>query len=105
MIDHPEFRNDFADQLSVTKNAHHRAFRNHNSHSFGDCTHVSGGNVTTAESERNFYFRCDAVEIATRGNDNSCLTYHKPTIELRQFLHGSSKIEIGDMSRRLWVAQ
>src|SRR5579863_6604301 len=103
MIHHPKLRNDFTDQLSVTKNAYDGTFRNHNSNGFSNCTHVRGGNMTATESQRDLHFRCDSIEIATRGKNNSCLTYHEPTIELSQFLDGSPKIRIGDISRRLRV--
>ena len=52
MIHHPNLGNDFTDQLSVTEKAHHRTLRNHNTKGLGNSTHVGGGNVTAAESQR-----------------------------------------------------
>src|SRR5580692_9381546 len=40
MIHHPDFGNDFANQLSVTEKAYHRTFGNYNRHRPGDSTHV-----------------------------------------------------------------
>src|SRR6266581_1052050 len=97
MIHHPELRNNFADQFSVTKNAYYRAFRNHNSHSFGNCTHISSGNMTATESQRRVHLCGHGIEIAARGKENSLETYHKPAVQLCQFLDGSAEIEIGDM--------
>src|ERR1700751_3436404 len=101
MIFHPEFGNDFADQLSVTKKAHHGAFRNDNSHGFGDCAYIGGGNMAATKSQRDVHLRGHGIEIATRGENDTRVTDHKPTIQLGQFLDGSPWIEISEMPRRL----
>ena len=51
MIGHPKFRNNFADQVPVTKKPNHRALRNDDAHGLGHRAHVGGGNVTATEPE------------------------------------------------------
>ncbi len=94
MIHHPNLGNDFADQVSMTEESHHRTLRNDNSHGFGNCAHVGGGDVTAAESQRHVHLCSHGVEVAARGKKNSFTTYHKPAVQLRQFFDGSAEIEI-----------
>jgi hypothetical protein len=98
VIHHPKLGNDFSDQMSMAEEPHHRTLRNYNANGFGHSAHVGGGNVTTAKSERNIHLCGHRVEVAARGQDDSVVTHHEPTIELRQLLNGSAKIEIGDMA-------
>src|SRR5580698_3310157 len=97
MIQHPKLGNDFSNQLSMTEEPYQRTFRDDNSHGFGNCAHVGGGDVTAAKSERHVHLRGYRIEVAARGEDNSFATHNEPTIQLRQFLDGSAKIEIGNV--------
>jgi len=97
MIHHPDLGNDFADQLSMTEKSHHRTLGNHNTYRVGDSTHIGGGNVTAAESQRHVHLCGHGIEVAARGKDNSFAAYHEPTVQLRQFFDGSAEIEIGDV--------
>ena len=97
MIHHPDLGNDFANQLSVTEKAYHRTLGDHNTHRLSDRTHVGGGNVTAAESQRDVHFCRHSIEVAARGKENSLTTYHEPAVQLRQFFDGSAEIEIGDV--------
>src|ERR1700733_12179258 len=97
VIHHPNLGNDFADQLTVTEEPHHRTLRDDNPHGFGNCTHIGGGNVTAAESERDVHLRGYRVEVAAGGEENSFPTDDEPTVQLRQFFDGSAEIEIRDM--------
>src|ERR1700730_9676043 len=83
LVLHPKLRNDFADQLSMTEKSHHRTLRTHNAHRFGSRTHVGSRNVTAAESQRHVHLCGHGVEVAARGEENSVVTYHEPTIQLR----------------------
>src|SRR5258706_4337634 len=105
MIHHPKLGNDFADQLSMTEKSHHRTLGHYNTHRLSHSTHVGGSNVTAAESQRHVPKCGCGVEVAARGKDNSVMTYHETTIQLRQFLDGSPEIEIGDVAGRLGMAQ
>ena len=79
----------------MAEKSHHRTLRNHNTNCLGHCTHIGGGNVTAAESERNIHLRSHSVEIAASGEHNSVVTHYKSTIQLCQFFDGSPQIEIG----------
>src|SRR6267378_5620159 len=97
MIHHPHLGNDFANQLSMTEKSHQRTLGNHNTHCPGDSTHVGGGNVTAAESQRHVHLCGHSIEIAASGKENSFAAYHEPAIQLRQFFDSSPEIEIGDV--------
>src|ERR1700757_4543395 len=97
MIHHPDFRNDLANQLSMTEESHERAFGNHNTHRPGDSTHVGGGDVTAAESQRHVHLRGHSIEVAAGGKENSSAAYNEPAVQLRQFFDGSPEIGIGDV--------
>lgn len=96
VIHHPDLGNNFRDQLSMTKKSYHRTLRNHNSRSPGDGTHVGGGSVTTAESQRHIHFCGHRVEVTARGKDCSFAAYDEATVQWRQFFDGSPQIEISD---------
>ena len=98
MVHHPNLGNDFADKLSMTEKPHQRTFRNDNPHGFGNCAHVGCSDVAAAESERHVHLRVYRIEVAACGEDNPFATHNEPTIQLRQFLDGSTEIEIGDMA-------
>ena len=105
VIHHPNLGNDFADQLSMTEKSHYGTLRNHNTDRFGNRTDVGGGNMAATKSQRNIHLCGHGVEIATRGKKNPGVTYHEPTIQLRQFLNRSPEIEIRKIPRRLGMAR
>ena len=105
VVHHPHLRNDFTDQLSMAEKSHHRTLRNYHAHRLGHSTHVGGGNMSASESQRRVHLRGHGIELATRRKHNSFAAYHKPTVQLRQFLDGSAEIEIADMSRSLRMPQ
>src|SRR5579864_2029071 len=98
MIHHPHLGNDFTHQLSMTEESDHGTLRDHNADRFGDSTHVGGGNVTAAESQRHVHAYSHGIEVPARGKDNSLATHDKPAIQLSQFFDGSAEIEIAEMS-------
>src|SRR5271163_1623862 len=98
MVHQPKLWNDLGDQLPMAEKSDHGTLRNHDAHRLGDSTHVGGGNVTAAESERHIYLCGHRVEVAACGKDNSLGAHHKGTIELRQLLDRSAEIEIADVA-------
>jgi hypothetical protein len=40
----------------------------------------------------------DSVKVAACGKDNSVVTHHKATVQLRQFFNSSAEIEVGDVA-------
>ena len=46
----------------MTEKSHDRTLGNHNTHRIGDGTHVGGGNVTAAQSERHLRLCGHGVE-------------------------------------------
>src|SRR4029077_12518288 len=101
VIDHPKLRNDFSDQFAVAKESNHRTLRNHDPDSIGYGTHVCGGDVTAAESQRHVRARNHRVEVTAGRKKDSAATDHKATIQLRQFLDRPPKIEITHVARQL----
>src|SRR5260370_3178488 len=85
----------------MTEKSHHRTLRNHNTHRLGHSTHVGGGNVTAAESQRHIPGCGCGVEVAARGKDNSVTTHHETPIQLRQFLDAYPEMDPGDVARTL----
>src|SRR5580692_6309343 len=97
MIHHPNLRNDFTDQLAMTKKSHHRTLRNHDTNRFRNSAHIGSGDVPAAKSQRHLYLGGHGIKVAAGGKDNSLATHHESTVQLRQFLDGSAKIEISDV--------
>jgi hypothetical protein len=97
MIHHPDLGNDFANQVSVTEKAYHRTLGDYNTHRLGNGTHVGGGNVTAAESQRHVHFCGHSIKLAARGKENSFTAHHERVVELRQFFDCSAEIEVGDV--------
>ena len=80
MIRHPNLGNNFADQVPMTEEAHHRTLRNHDSHRLGDGSHIGGGNVTTAQSERHVHLCSHGIEVPARREHNPIAAYYETTV-------------------------
>jgi hypothetical protein len=89
----------------MTGKSHYRTLRDHNAHRLGHGTHVGGGNVTTAESQRHIHLCGHGVELTARGKEDSIVTHDEPSVQLRQFHDGSAEIEIGDVAQRLRITR
>src|ERR1700747_264541 len=86
MIHHPDLRNDLANQLSMTEESDERTFGNHNTHRPSDSTHVGGGDVTAAESQRHVHVRGHSIEVAAGGKEKFSPGSHQTPVHLRHFL-------------------